>query len=359
MTDIIKRLDEITTKEKPSNGDSDEAATLLLQLLQDTNDKTQISDYLMKMKKSPKKYVCLTFFERLAKSSKLAEVKELHVQMCVTDNYKDGITLPTTAARLFVMISVLIKHEHEYAQEALARTLCDIEKDNSVSDAMIKEFKKLVVDYCGLDMLEKFGEQEWDNSTARSRFNRMLQAVNSNESTVISSPKEKAVAIIKSDSFEKAPVQTPTVGDCNREVNKLYQTLTQLNNTFSPLFEQIKERDVRIAELKSQLQQRDQKILTLNTEVGNSQAVQEELNGKISDLSERLKTSMQMDSISQSQETITLKKDLASALKIDYNDFLYDKDSECNEDSFEAFKIILERVFKKLHRFGIIINEGE
>jgi uncharacterized coiled-coil protein SlyX len=356
MTDLTKKLDEIAAKKKT---DTQVAATLLLQLQQETNDNTKIAYYLMKIKTSPKGHVSLHFFEGLAKASKLSGVKELHDQILITEAYKGNIKSPTFASRLFIMIAVLIKQEHEYAREALAHTLSDIEKDGAVSDAMVKEFKKFVVDYCGFEMLEKFGEQEWDNPAARNRFNRMMQSLNDSKATIVSLPKD-STTVSKSDLSEKKPIKTATVEDCNREVSKLYLTLTELNSTYSPLLEQIKERDVRIAELKSQLQQRDQKIVTLNAEVDNAQSIQDELQGKISNLTERLKTSMQMDSISQSQETITLKKDLASALKIDYNDFLYDKDSECNLDSFEAFKIILERVFKKLNRFGITtINEGE
>ena len=78
----------------------------------------------------------------------------------------------------------------------------------------------------------------------------------------------------------------------------------------------------------------------LRSELEKMQHENSKQNEKITDLTERLKSSMQMDMISQSQELITLKADLANSLKLEYADYLNS----------------LTRIFRTLRRFGIMID---
>ncbi len=78
-----------------------------------------------------------------------------------------------------------------------------------------------------------------------------------------------------------------------------------------------------------------------------------ELERQVADLTERLRTSLQMDEISKSQELITLKNDISEALKLDYADFAKSKERPYNEDLFEAYRSTLTRIFKLLKRFDI------
>ena len=77
------------------------------------------------------------------------------------------------------------------------------------------------------------------------------------------------------------------------------------------------------------------------------------LQNQVSDLTERLRTSLNMDSISKNQELITLKNDISEALKLDYADYTKSKDGPYNEDLFEAYRSTLTRIFKLLKRYGI------
>ena len=78
-----------------------------------------------------------------------------------------------------------------------------------------------------------------------------------------------------------------------------------------------------------------------------------EKNGQIEDLTQRLRASLQMDSISKTQELITLKNDISEALKLDYADYTKSKDSPHSDDLFEAYRATLGRIFKLLKRFEI------
>lgn len=59
---------------------------------------------------------------------------------------------------------------------------------------------------------------------------------------------------------------------------------------------------------------------------------------EIADLKTRLKASFQADRITQNQELATLKRNISSAINIQYKDFIENKDVPCNEDNYEAWK---------------------
>lgn len=74
---------------------------------------------------------------------------------------------------------------------------------------------------------------------------------------------------------------------------------------------------------------------------------------EIADLKTRLKASFQADRITQNQELLTLKRNISSAISLQYKDFIENKDVPCNEDNYEALKNALEYIFRVLKRGGI------
>jgi hypothetical protein len=83
-----------------------------------------------------------------------------------------------------------------------------------------------------------------------------------------------------------------------------------------------------------------------------------ELTVKIDNLSERLRLSFQMDAISRNQEVLSLKKNIAGALKIQYDDYVENRNTLYSEANYEAFKVDLNQVFRVLKRFGIEFNSN-
>jgi hypothetical protein len=74
---------------------------------------------------------------------------------------------------------------------------------------------------------------------------------------------------------------------------------------------------------------------------------------QIADLTERLRTSLQMDTIAKNQDLMAFKGNISEALKLDYSDFMKNKDSQYDQDLFEAYRATLSRIFKLLKRHGI------
>ncbi len=93
---------------------------------------------------------------------------------------------------------------------------------------------------------------------------------------------------------------------------------------------------LRIQELENQLQKKDERI---------------------NDLEERLKLSFKADKINKNQELITLKTDIAQALRLQYDDFEEFNEEPCNKDNYEVLKVTLKQIFRTLKRYGVKLGE--
>ena len=340
MDKIIRQLDELASKKEITEAQSRNAVQPLFQLYTEMDNKEKIAEYLMKFRS----VACLLFFEKLISMNKeLSEIKSLHKAIRETDTYKGNINHVSTY-RAFGILAVIIKYKHEYAQEAISITLSDIK----TSETVVKHFKKHVIDYCGLDAVQKLMEQDWENPAARNRLNDLLQqAVSNNSTTIVHAP-----------TTVKLPDSEPqAVVSCVEELKPLEVAIKKLIDmaeaplgTVDSLKKQLSERDERISTLKAQIASHDVHVSELEEQL-------QEREERINSLTEQLKTSMQMDTISQNQELATLKKELAKALSLEYGDYLSDKDKSCNPTTFEGFVGSLKNIFKTLQRYGIIIDE--
>jgi hypothetical protein len=79
-----------------------------------------------------------------------------------------------------------------------------------------------------------------------------------------------------------------------------------------------------------------------------------ELNAKVEDLTQRLKTSLCMSSINHNQELLTLKANIASAITPEYEDYQIGKDVPYDADEYIARGASLHRIFRCLKRLGVL-----
>ena len=147
-----------------------------------------------------------------------------------------------------------------------------------------------------------------------------------------------------------------TLTSASKEATVLLQSLNDSNGMVSLLRKDIESRDSRITEFLATIKENELIIEDLQRKLDNRQQTILEKEASIDDLSGRLKNSLQMDSISQNQELITLKTNLQNSLKVEYSDYIASKDSECNADTYGAMLGSLARIFKTLRRFGIIVD---
>lgn len=376
--DAIVRLNELLGRaSKISDGQAKEATELLLSFYSETGDKTIVADYLMKFKST----VCLSFFEGIVKTPDTeSQIQSIHSAICSTEAYKKNANHAATS-RGFIISAVLIKNEINIARATLMRTITDVEKDGKFSDAVVSNFKQYVLDYCGsLEAIKALGEKAWSKQGDKGRFLRFMAAVDSSivtiilpvkgrddgrashtpvvpESAALPVPKEKSAPVpMDSVAAELSAELIKTLSSASKEAATLLQSLSSTNGTISLLRKDIATRDLRIAELSAEINENKRAIADLHKKLNDSQQSVREGEAHVADLSERLKNSLHMDSISQNQELITLRTNLQSSLKIEYADYLVSKEGECNPDTYGALIGSLARIFKTLRRYGITIE---
>lgn len=383
--DKITRLNGfIQRASKISETQSREAASLMLELYTDTNDSARLAEYIMKLKPT----VCQFFFEKAVESMDLKQIEALHAAIRTTESYKKNANNAATT-RGFIISAILIKNRFENARAILMQSLADFAKRGEYSNAVIELFKTYVISYCdGQDIVGILDERDWESPGLRSRFTRFIQMVQSSYVTVISTAKydDKTVEKPKSpytasspvqndmilNSGEKAKSYTPEADSAafslatellrkleasNREAQQLLNTLTESNGTIMMLREQLANRESRISQLNTELHERDRQIAGLFSDADREKSEKHEQQLKIADLTERLKQSMKIDGISQNHDLLSLKEEMSSRFKRIYADFLLDKDSDYNENTFEVFRNLLTRVFRVLQHYDIEVEE--
>ena len=378
------RLDELINKKKISKGQSVEASSLLKKFFEETSNEKKTAEYLMKSKP----HVYLSFFERFIADNDLERIKLLHKAIYTTESYKANHNNVSTT-RGFILSAVLIKANNTYAQGALVRTLKDVSKGNNYSNSVIEIFRKNVIEYCGLDVINKLDEQEWENLNDHKRFQRFMQIVSTKIiSTISVSTGDEQIDVVESrhlhikkedanattfmqdelkkdevtkkekdKNYELAEGLTSILERSSREAKNLYQILNESNGMIGQLREQLTQNDMQLSLLSKDLHERDNNILANLSEIESLKSDLDRKQTKINDLGERLRNAMQMDTISHNQELVTLKSELANSLRLEYIDYQKDKDNECNQDTFIAFRASLGKIFKALRRYGIIIEE--
>lgn len=378
--DTMARLDELLSRaSKITDGQAKEAAMLLLSLYSETKDTARVADYLMKLKST----VCLSFFEGVVKThDPESQIQSIHSAICSTEAYKKNANHAATS-RGFIISAVLIKSEINIARAILMRTITDVEKDGKFTDAVVSNFKQYVLDYCGsLESIKALDDKLWNKSGDKNRFSRFMEAVSSSIVTVISPSKTESelavtgMPIVPAISAPTTAIEEPQsvpipasdaamglaekllemLSSASNEATVLLQSLSDSNGIISLLRKDVANRDSRIAELSMELNEKDRIITELQRKLEESQQSVHEGEARTSDLSERLKTALQMDSISQNQELITLKTSIQNRLKIEHSDYLVSKDSECTPDNYRAAISTLSQIFKTLRGLGIIIE---
>lgn len=141
--------------------------------------------------------------------------------------------------------------------------------------------------------------------------------------------------------------------NANEEANKLFKNIFERNLTIKSLEQQITLKEREINEVKLQIRNEKDKSTYLTTKIEELKAELNSSNLEIDNLKGRLKIAFNIDDVKKNQEIITLKTDISTALKLQYEDFNEHKEEECNEDNYEALKVTLNQVFRTLKRYGI------
>jgi len=336
---------------KLSDVQANEASTNLIELFKTEQSKLKIAQYLMVLKP----LVCQLFFEKAIKMLNAEEIESLHTTLCSTDLYKKNVN-HSGVTRGFLIAAVLIKAGHRMGRSVFMKTLLDAERDGKFSEAVVKLFRANVFEYCGgINLISGLENGKWNNPKTKDRFDRFMRTIRSGNDPVVNDPVVTPQDVLKEIEKTHSKLNSD-LKESNREVQVLLAALREYNRPILDLQQEMLRRDAQISGLKNLLKAKEGEINTLQFEAQEKERMLSERLVEIDDLKERLKFSLKMDSISHNQELISLKNDLAKSLKIEYTDFIANRDVDCNADSFEAYRGSLIRIFRILRRLGIAID---
>ena len=396
MDAINMKLEELLPKgSKIGNQQAKDASNLLFALYDATHNADQLADYLMKFHLS----VCRNFFEGSVSHIPENDIDAIIAALINNSRFKENKS-DCALYRGFIIIGITLNTERSYESTVLLlnRLLMIAEKPEGFSPRSLEIFKERAYVDCGVKifLIDTTPWKEFE----RRRFQRFLITfINSEtfdanipeviawvestgarlprdtssfsetkykkESVIDVNPKERNLKISETAHAEK-PISSPSLGPANellktikaanQEALDLLVTLTERHGTITTLKQSLTEKEEEIVRLRSDVKDRENQVASLCFTVSQKDNLLREQQTITKDLSDRLKASFQMDDISRSQELITLKKDIAEALRLEYEDFNESKNNSCDDDIFEAYKASLTRIFRTLKRFGISLD---
>ena len=185
---------------------------------------------------------------------------------------------------------------------------------------------------------------EKDQPTQKLPLEIILDTFNSEIKSLVNNYIDEISELTEKHTHEKQIIQTDLL-DSNKKIASLQYD--------------IRKYEEQINILKNNLNDTEKQRIKTSKKLELAQNEISEKNDKINELSEQLKTALQIEDISQNQELITLKDTLSKKLKDDFNDYIQLKDREYSQDIYEAFRGSLSRIFKALKHQGIKFDESQ
>jgi len=378
--EAVKVLEDILAKKDKgdSNISRESAAEALKTLFLENNDPKKVVEYLMRLHYS----ISQAFLEEFCESATDEQITELAEALLNDEQFKNGsksnnIMYPKGLSAVLALAS---KEKYQSAFLILLKILSTSEKSDGFSDGCVNNFKKLIVEKNGLPFILNLFEQMTNNAIACKEFEqqRLTRFLKTIENMAVTTTKEDVSVVAQNSEsikisatetgkfidvsfpLESNPAAKPDSLDMVYKIEKTQQYilnyvrgLVEDRKSINALTVILAQRDEELKLLRDVVSEKERRIVSLASEVAAKDSQLSEAKRQVDDLTERLRTSFQMDEISRSQELITLKNDISEALRLDYADFVKSKDSSYNEDLFEAYRSTLTRIFKLLRRFGI------
>lgn len=381
---VIKQLQDILakTKKNMNNRNRKNAVEALEALFIETNDPEQVASYIMEFHYS----VCQAFFKEFCLSAADKDIIAVAEALTNQKRFKKGnpnnFMYPKGFAGIYALLT---KKKYQPAHSILVPILSRSEKSDGFSNACARNFKKVIADKGGLPLVIDLFEQVMNGSIVcdeigQQRFARFVKVM---DKKIATTKKEEGLSRLNGDP-QKQPFSKPELprniyiepvepgpkltlnydgAETMKNIEKTQQDilasmhrLIDNQSSIDSLSVSLAKRDDEINSLRNVVLEKKNHIASLESGAVIRDKQLLETKEQIDDLTHRLRTSLQMDNISKNQELITLKKDIAEALKLDHADYAKSIDSPYSEDMFIAYRLMINRIFKLLKKFGITIE---
>jgi hypothetical protein len=349
------------------------AVEALRKLYSESQDAKIIAEYLIKLHYS----VCQSFFEEVVADMGDDDVLAIVEALIDNEQFKKGKPNNIMYPKGFVAVLALAqKKKYQAAFLILNDILWQSEKPEGFPDGCKNNFNKLVVEKSGLSAIQNIINQISDGivkckDVEKRKLIRFLDSVVGNVVSVVevnkeppsfedndSEPKSQAQhpqlpPMPDSFKLDSVEISTKRLEKTQQEILATLRRLAENHASIDSLTGLLQKKDAELSSARNEISNKENQLMALGFELRTRDKRIEEADEKIADLTDRLRTSLQMDDISKSQELITLKNDISEALKLDYADFMKSKENVYSQDLFEAYRSTLTRIFKLLKRFGI------
>ena len=370
-------LNDICTKKGLSKDNHKKAVDALLKMSENLNNAKLVAEYLMKLHYS----ACSTFFYSAATELSNEQLATIVKEFCTNEQFQNSLPQNALYPKGFESALSLIKAaKYKLAFSIFNHILMRSESGSQFADGCKNYFKKNIIGknefHCIQKLYEVVNADEFEvTEFEKRRFERFLDSVvDKTVTTVVEIPQALATRTPQSETEKnKAHGQGSNIkGEKSKssemlisknhlekiessqsEILAVLRNLTENRTALDNLSLQIQKRDNEIVTAQATIREREQQLITSSQELKKSKVALSSSEAQVSDLTQRLRTSLNMDEISKNQELITLRNDISEALKLDYSDFIGSKSSEYSLDLFEAYRSTLTRIFKLLKRFGI------
>ena len=406
MSEILQKIEDYIKKGNKLNEiDTKNAISILDELFNEEDKDKIIAEYMMS---SLLNKVWKGFFESIFTKNKTDRIKSLLANFFETEKYNKN-SGGCSIIKGFTICGILAKLGYNDALMILKKVFNDHLKKDNFSDKILDDFNTLVVRPYGVKIIQEMENSEWEKWEDKDRFAKFsVQFMNKhykslNDKTLAEKPEEQPIekktkekenlsvvqekqSIVKkckvndSPNISNSPI-IKTIDKLRREIEESIYTnseeLSKINEKFDQEIQKLQnellETKSKITSLQSIINQKNEQVRELEIKVFDTQKsnsvletklnnTQEELilnRKKVNELSDQLKTAIQMDGVSQNQELISLKDNLKKSLKNEYIDFKYMSNREYSEDNYKAFNASLMRIFRTLKRCGINIDDTE
>lgn len=379
--ETIDRL--IESKTKISIVDCAEASKEIYELYKETNDEKILVAYLFEGTYKVASQFMSDFYKGIEEEKQIKIAHTIIKEMSIVDEKISKSLTGFSIVRTLLDINI-----KEHLLDILSVTIKLAASGSGFTANICKGFKSHLLDPVGKEILQldysgwslgenerlfkliRKSEKDLGKVTFLDELNvwikTYLEGASIKPIEATQKPKNEATckliaqvstAVIEDSSLDKVNLQADKLMknllSATEEIEKLFDNVFSKNITLNNQRDRLKDQDIKILNLQDQVDKQKDENLVLNSEIETLRRSLEEKSLKIEGLDNRLKESFQSDEISQNQELITLKKNIAAAVKLQYEDFSENEDAECNEDNYTALKIGLNNVFRALDRYGI------
>jgi len=372
LTDLETKIDEYSKKKSLTKKEKSSFADMLYNSFKQTNDVQAFAHHILQ---SPIDVTGLMFQKNINKISvdMLDNLARNLIQNNIFLDNKNDIAFTISCNLLSLYIEN--KNYLEWIFSIFNRALLIIDKGNSFSKKHVNKFHKLILskNKCR-DAFFQVNFNQWSRPE-KQRIYKFLKDCEANNFLDLSTKKmQEWTEKYGFESQDRFPIVENAIRKLQQDlkdeesmrlVEIISNNLVKIKDEYNQQCESIKQKDKdiytkaeEITRIRNNLIKRENEVISLKNEQDRNMATIDSQKKEIDVLTTDLDGFKQMADSTKDEEVFTLKNDIKNALQNEYVKYIEDREAQCSQDLFEAFKARFFKIFATLKRFGITFEEA-